>query len=165
MRKIILIGSILIFFISNSNAVDKVVTVSGTKYNVTYKNTNYDNDTSYFTSGNLTWGNKSLAQSIGADVGTGGKSGDGVNIPYGTADHQIQAMGLGGGGTPIKAVSVYLDSSGTNTDCPNACPMSNDDKWYAYTELARIAFKTRITKPSLSKITVSYTHLTLPTRS
>ncbi|MDC3126413.1 autotransporter outer membrane beta-barrel domain-containing protein [Candidatus Pelagibacter sp.] len=140
------------FLLSNSNAVDKVVTVSGTKYNVTYKYTDYDSDTSFFTSGNLTWGNKSLAQSIGADVGTGGKSGDGVNIPYGTANHQIQAMNIGGGGTPIKAVSVYLDNNGTNTDCPNACPMSNDDKWYAYTELARIAFKTRVTKTSRSKI-------------
>ena len=152
MKRFFLIGTILIFFISNSNAVDKVVTVSGTKYNVTYKYTDYDSDESFFTSGNLTWGNKSLAQSIGADVGTGGKSGDGVNIPYGTANHLIQAMGLGGGGTPIIAVSVYLDSNGTNTDCPNACPMSNDDKWYAYTELARTAFKTRVTKSSRSKI-------------
>ena len=42
MKRFFLIGTILIFFISNSNAVDKVVNVSGTKYNVTYKNTNYE---------------------------------------------------------------------------------------------------------------------------
>ena len=85
MKFFFLIGTVFIFLLSNSNAVDKVVTVSGTKYNVTYKNTNYDNDTSFFTSGNLTWGNKSLAQSISTDVQRGGKSIPGVLIPYGTA--------------------------------------------------------------------------------
>ena len=154
MRKLILIVTILIFFISNSNAVDKVVTVSGTKYNVTYKYTDYDSDESFFTSGNLTWGNKSLAQSIGADVGTGGKSGTGVQIPYGTANHLLVGFALGGfgGGGSSTAISIYYDSNGTNTDCPNACPFSDTDAWYAYTELARTAFKTRVTKSSRSKI-------------
>ena len=107
MKKFFLMSAILTFLLSNSNAVDKVVTVSGTKYNVTYKNTNYDNDTSYFTSGNLTWGNKSLAQSISTDVQRGGKSVPGVLIPYGTATH---LLGFGGPGST--AVSIYwLDNN------------------------------------------------------
>ena len=143
MKRFFLIGTIFIFLLSNSNAVDKVVTVSGTKYNVTYKNTNYDDDTSFFTSGNLTWGNKSLAQSISTDVQRGGKSIPGVIIPYGTATHLF-------GGT---AVSIYwLDGNGAISDCPNACPDGSTDYWYSYTELARTAFKTRITKSSRSKI-------------
>ena len=148
MKFFFLIGTVFIFLLSNSNAVDKVVTVSGTKYNVTYKNTNYDDDTSFFTSGNLTWGNKALAQSISTDVQRGGKSVPGVLIPYGTATH---ALGFGGPGST--AVSIYwLDGNGAISDCPNACPFTFDDYWYAYTELARTAFKTRISKPSRSKI-------------
>ena len=150
MKNFFLMSAILTFLLSNSNAVDKVVTVSGTKYNVTYKNTNYDNDTSFFTSGNLTWGNKSLAQSISTDVTNGGKSSPGVLIPYATA-----AVGLlGMGGQQLTAVSIYWLNPSTNTieDCPNACPRTIDDYWYAYTELARTAFNTRVTKSSRSKI-------------
>ena len=150
MKFFFLIGTVFIFLLSNSNAVDKVVTVSGTKYNVTYKNTNYDNDTSFFTSGNLTWGNKSLAQSISTDVTDGGKSFPGVLIPYATAPYAL----LGMGGPQLTAVSVYWLDPSTNTieDCPNACPTTFIDYWYAYTELARTDFKTRVTKSSRSKI-------------
>ena len=150
MKFFFLIGTVFIFLLSNSNAVDKVVTVSGTKYNVTYKNTNYDNDTSFFTSGNLTWGNKSLAQSISTDVTDGGKSSPGVLIPYATAPYAL----LGFGGPQFTAVSVYWLDPSTNTieDCPNACPTTFIDYWYAYTELARTDFKTRVTKSSRSKI-------------
>ncbi len=138
---------VTIFFIITakiSYAVDKVVTVNGTKYNVTYKYTNYTNDQSYFTSGNLTWGNNSLSQSIGADVGLGGKANPGVLIPYATASHIAFA------GSSV--VSIYWTTGGVNTDCPQACPGVNDDYWYAYTELARTAFNSRISKNSRSKI-------------
>ena len=142
---------VTIFFIITakiSYAVDKVVTVNGTKYNVTYKYTNYDNDTSYFTSGNLTWGNNSLAQSISTDVQRGGKSSPGVIIPYATTTH---LLGFGGPGST--AVSIWwLDGNGAISDCPDACPFSFDDYWYAYTELARTAFNSRISKNSRSKI-------------
>jgi len=140
--------ALLTFSISSSKAVDKVVTVNGTKYNVTYKNTNYDNDTSFFTSGNLTWGNKSLAQSISTDVQRAGKSSPGVIIPYGTATH---VLGFGGGNST--AVSIYwLDGNGAISDCPDACPFSYDDYWYSYTELARTAFNSRISRQSRNKI-------------
>ena len=151
-----LLAVITFFFIiatKISYAVDKVVTVNGKKYNVTYKNTNYDNDTSFFTSGNLTWGNKSLAQSISTDVRRAGKSAPGVLIPYGTDTHTFGLLGIGGGGAGSTAVSIYwLDGNNNITDCPNACPTSSVDYWYAYTELARTAFDSRISKRSRSKI-------------
>ncbi len=148
MRLFLIIVVFLIFQISVSKAVDKVVTVNGTKYNVTYKYTNYDDDTSYFTSGNLTWGNNSLAQSISTDVRRAGKSSPGVIIPYATTTH---VLGFGGPGST--AVSIYwLDGNGAISDCPDACPFSFDDYWYAYTELARTAFNSRITKKSRKKI-------------
>ena len=137
---------ILISLISNSNAVDEVVTVNGIKYNVTYKETDYTSDTSFFTSGNLTWGDKSLAQSIHLVVQDGGKAGQlnaGVLVPYATAASTR---------TPGQtAVSIYF-WPGTTTDCPTGCPFVGDTHWYSYTELARIAFNTRVTKSSRSKI-------------
>ena len=136
MLKILFSFLILILFGKSALiAADNVVTVSGTKYNVTYKYTNYDSDESFFTSGNLTWGNKSLAQSINADVGYGGKSYPGVLIPYAIVDSFI---------------SIYY--SPFLTDCPFGCPFITSNYWYAYTELGRTAFNTRITKSSRSKI-------------
>ena len=129
-----------------SYAVDKVVTVNGKKYNVTYKETNYTSDTSFFTSGNLTWGDKSLAQSIHLVVQDGGKAinfNAGVLVPYATA-----ASTRENGKT---AVSIYF-WPGTSFDCPTGCPFVGDTHWYSYTELARSAFNSRITKKSRSKI-------------
>ena len=136
MFKILFSFLILILFgKSTLIAADNVVTVSGTKYNITYKYTNYDSDESFFTSGNLTWGNRSLAQSINADVGYGGKSDPGVLIPYAIFDSWI---------------SIFY--SPFFYDCPFMCPSITRNYWYAYTELGRTAFNTRITKSSRSKI-------------
>ena len=136
MFKILFSFLILILFgKSTLIAADNVVTVSGTKYNITYKYTNYDSDESFFTSGNLTWGNRSLAQSINADVGYGGKSSPGVLIPYAIFDSWI---------------SIFY--SPFFYDCPFMCPSITSNYWYAYTELGRTAFNTRITKSSRSKI-------------
>ena len=137
---------ILISLLSNSNAVDAVVTVNGTKYNVTYKETDYTSDTSFFTSGNLTWGDKSLAQSIHLVVQDGGLAGQlnaGLLVPYATA-----ASTRTNGQT---AVSIYF-WPGSTADCPTGCPFVGDTHWYSYTELARTAFNTRVTKSSRSKI-------------
>ena len=137
---------ILVSLLSNSKAVNEVVTVNGTKYNVTYKETDYTSDTSFFTSGNLTWGDKSLAESIHLVVQDGGLAGQlnaGLLVPYATA-----ASTRTNGQT---AVSIYF-WPGSTADCPTGCPFVGDTHWYSYTELARTAFNTRVTKSSRSKI-------------
>ena len=137
---------ILVSLLSNSKAVDEVVTVNGTKYNVTYKETDYTSDTSFFTSGNLTWGDKSLAESIHLVVQDGGLAGQlnaGLLVPYATAA-STRTVGQ-------TAVSIYF-WPGSSFDCPTGCPFVGDTHWYSYTELARTAFNTRVTKSSRSKI-------------
>ncbi len=146
MRIIALVSMFMILSINISKAVDAVVTVNGTKYNVTYKETDYTSDTSFFTSGNLTWGDKSLAQSIHLVVQDGGKAinfNAGVLVPYATAA-STRAVGQ-------TAVSIYF-WPGSTFDCPTGCPLVGDTHWYTYTELARTAFNSRITKKSRNKI-------------